>query len=406
MNAVDELIAGVTGRWNRDAYDVIADLGDDRAAIADEVVGALRSGTSRALSLLSFADERDLWRVADAAMARYEASPEDRLGHIVLRGLAYECPAALDPHLGELLARAIGAERSRQAHRAAGTWDRRVDAGDPGLPWLSWRGAGEASRYQARASADSAEPIARRLGQCALAGTNGVEVLATLPPEVAIPTPDTPFARLDGQIVSLTGPAFHLAFPRGHRRETGGVHPTNVPANAPGVRFGGEGSGACPWCGEARQHLLAVDRPFDLDGRIVLETCLACVGWRVQVAFHRHDGDGRVIGCEGVEDREVDILPVAPLRETTVTPRSYGARFVAQPVGIGNACRIGGFPTWMREVAYPDCIGCGRIMRFLLQLDSGLPTADGATFDWGSRGVGYAFYCPPCAISAWTLQGR
>lgn len=404
MGAVRELIAGVSGRWTRDAYDVIADLGDDREAITDEIVEAVRSGTSRALSLLPFASERDLWRVADAVMARFEEAADDRLAQGVLRGLAYEYPIALDPHLGELLARSIGAERSREAHRAAGTWDRRVDARDPGLPWLAWRGAGEAARYQAWACAESGDPVSRRLGLAALAGTNGAEVLASLPADFALPTETTPFARGDGRVLALSGPAFHLAFPRKYRRDSGGVHPTHAPAPRDGVRFGGAGTGACERCGEPRQHIIDVDRPFDHDGRVVLETCLTCAGWRTPVMYHRHDASGAVIGTDGVEDPEVEGIAAPLVAETTVGLRSFGARFVAQPHGVGNHCRIGGFPTWVRAAAYPDCVGCGRIMRFLAQLDSGLPTADGAQFDWGSGGVGYAFWCPACAISAWTFQ--
>ena len=44
-------------------------------------------------------------------------------------------------------------------------------------------------------------------------------------------------------------------------------------------------------------------------------------------------------------------------------------------------------------------------MRFVLQLDSQIPQADGAVAHyWGSGGMLYGFACAPCAHSAYITQ--
>jgi hypothetical protein len=45
-------------------------------------------------------------------------------------------------------------------------------------------------------------------------------------------------------------------------------------------------------------------------------------------------------------------------------------------------------------------------MPLLLQLDSGLPSSTGGTFDWGiGSAVAYGFWCDRCATSAFYWQG-
>jgi hypothetical protein len=43
-------------------------------------------------------------------------------------------------------------------------------------------------------------------------------------------------------------------------------------------------------------------------------------------------------------------------------------------------------------------------MTFLLQLDSGLPTADGQRWLWGSGGLLYVFWCGRCKLDAQAWQ--
>ena len=40
---------------------------------------------------------------------------------------------------------------------------------------------------------------------------------------------------------------------------------------------------------------------------------------------------------------------------------------------------LGGEPTWVEDAEYPECPACGDLMAHLMQLDSDLPTADGAS---------------------------
>lgn len=66
---------------------------------------------------------------------------------------------------------------------------------------------------------------------------------------------------------------------------------------------------------------------------------------------------------------------------------------------------MGGHPCWVQQVGeYPACPECGRTMLFLLQLDSGLPTADGGECARGNSGMCYAFCCDACRVSALLCQ--
>jgi hypothetical protein len=70
--------------------------------------------------------------------------------------------------------------------------------------------------------------------------------------------------------------------------------------------------------------------------------------------------------------------------------------------GRQNLNRLGGHPAWVQSAEYPDCPDCGRAMGFLLQLEAGLPGAEGgAAFD---EGVLYGYWGDACRVSAYVVQ--
>ena len=78
-----------------------------------------------------------------------------------------------------------------------------------------------------------------------------------------------------------------------------------------------------------------------------------------------------------------------------------------QDWGLSNGCenlnRLGGEPTWIQNPEYPRCPGCADTMRFVLQLDS-LHFTTGLTWEWGSDGIVYVFWCTACSMSATLWQ--
>ena len=96
------------------------------------------------------------------------------------------------------------------------------------------------------------------------------------------------------------------------------------------------------------------------------------------------------------------------LRRAQVQLVKTPTRWQRQDWGLANSRenlnRIGGAPTWIQGADYPTCSECNAPMRFVLQLDSELPTVDGGPFSWGSGGIGYVFWCAPCRVSALSYQ--
>lgn len=190
-------------------------------------------------------------------------------------------------------------------------------------------------------------------------------------------------------------------------------HPTwHLPADdGPTYRFGGTGAGRCGLCGHALHHLVSLpaSQTFGTPGdarTVPLEVCLSCLGWERDTLFYRHT-DGGVVECLGTGSAAPEFV-AEPLQETRVRLTPTPPRWTWQDWGLSNARenlhRVGGPPCWVQSAHYPDCPHCGATMHFLLQLDSELPTKSGGSWLWGSGGVGYAFTCKPCRITAFLWQ--
>jgi hypothetical protein len=82
------------------------------------------------------------------------------------------------------------------------------------------------------------------------------------------------------------------------------------------------------------------------------------------------------------------------------------ARFVHQDwAGANrreNLNRFGGEPTFIQGPEYPTCPSCSEVMRFLMQLELGLPCVDDTNLE--ESGIDYAFLCTACRVTSWIKQ--
>lgn len=163
--------------------------------------------------------------------------------------------------------------------------------------------------------------------------------------------------------------------------------------------FGGPGEHICACCGQQGHHLLTLPLAR-------LETCLSCLGWEQAPLFYSHGSD-ELPRPIGPRDTRQPQYRVPPLRRTLVgvarTPPRWRWQDWGYSNGRQNLNRIGGYPSWVQAAEYPECPGCQRCMKLLLQLDT-LPLESGEEFLWGSGGLGYAFWCDKCRVSAFLYQ--
>lgn len=192
-------------------------------------------------------------------------------------------------------------------------------------------------------------------------------------------------------------------------------HPTwhSADASAALLRFGGQGNHLCAVCGGQAHHLLTIDPVAVGLGiknmkRLVLETCLSCLGWEEGALFYRHDADGLPTPTAYKGKQVKPRFPSTPFVETKVRLSPTPKRWFWQDWAVSNSRqnlhRVGGHPCWVQESDYLRCPDCGQLMQFLFQLDSNLPTSAGKEFLWGSGGLGYGFWCDSCHISGFQYQ--
>ena len=192
------------------------------------------------------------------------------------------------------------------------------------------------------------------------------------------------------------------------------IHPTwKLPDPIQSISFGSGAEGPCTLCDETLHRLLVLDPippGLGITGlkRLELATCLSCLGWEHQPLFYRHDEDGSPlnIGYEG--SPITPQFPVGPLREAEIGLAPTPRRWFWQDWGCSNSRenlnRIGGEPCWIQDAEYPICPICKKVMHYLFQLDSDLPTADDGEWLWGSGGIAYGFWCDQCKVSGFLWQ--
>ncbi|SMC27918.1 hypothetical protein SAMN02745857_03028 [Andreprevotia lacus DSM 23236] len=215
-----------------------------------------------------------------------------------------------------------------------------------------------------------------------------------------------------------TSASSHLIFPDGYfdpptyPGSLRGLHPTwHLGQQGQPLRFGGNGAGSCGLCQHPLHHLL--DIPEDRVGIsnrqqvIALQTCLSCLGWENAELSYQYDEVGGIASLnQGVC---IPQFPARPLKECHLHLANTPSRWRWQDWGLSNSNenlhRVGGYPSWIQSAEYPSCPVCQQKMHFMLQLDSGLPTAqDGYDWLWGSGGICYGFSCASCRVVAYAWQ--
>ncbi|WP_244150017.1 hypothetical protein [Xanthomonas sacchari] len=201
------------------------------------------------------------------------------------------------------------------------------------------------------------------------------------------------------------------------RREIWRLHPTWQGGTLQGsARIGGVLGIACGYCDAPLQRLLELDRRFlqeGASGTVTLCLCQACAGGGEgpDVYYVRHGADGLPESASASPGQDVAVLAALddPLMEAVVgLAAMHGQRWQQQDWGGSNnrqnLSRVGGAPSWVQGAGYPHCRDCKAPMRFVLQLDTILPTVGGDTLYWGNGGMLYVFWCDACAVSAHQWQ--
>lgn len=213
---------------------------------------------------------------------------------------------------------------------------------------------------------------------------------------------------------------YHLQFPDSYFDEQSRppwlaqVHPSwNLPSREQTVRFGGSSENSCLRC-RGTLHRLVVLEPIptslEITGlpRLELAVCLSCLGWEEMQLFYRHDQLEHPSHAFYDGPTAEPQFPVGPLKQAEAALAETPQRWYWQDWALSNSRenlnRIGGEPCWVQDADYPNCPACHRTMKFLMQLDSDLPTEDGGEWLWGSGGIGYGFWCDNCKVSGFLWQ--
>lgn len=202
---------------------------------------------------------------------------------------------------------------------------------------------------------------------------------------------------------------YHLIFQREYRKHQHHLdHPTHNldTSGARKLAFGGVSSNTCWICQKPLHHVITITP--ELVGLLIknreyveLVTCLSCPDWETGGLFYRHDEAGKAVSIaygEPTRTLHMNSPGVMPAEVALVLspPRWQWQDWYSE----GNLDRLGGNPFWLQfDEEYLNCPECGKRMVFLMQLMDNLPEANGRPQAWGDTGMGYFFWCDPCAIS-------
>ncbi|TWO68661.1 DUF1963 domain-containing protein [Caenimonas sedimenti] len=389
-------------RWETRPFERLFELlqsGPQAAALfAESALERVPEGGTFLNTALSFVPRDEFQRLVEASLQRLGRSQaaEDLVAHASL-----QFPDLLHPHLGQIF----------EARPNKDTYYEQ---------W-PWRSSGEAAGEHLLdvLACPPSEAAALRAWLCLLETRHETLLRVAEAKADAVPL-ELPFADylLEIGFAWPHGPMYtsevsHLIFAEGYftaPRATWTartLHPSwHVEGTGVACRVGGCAAGTCGLCGGQLHHLLTCPLPAG-NGESTCEpiafvTCLSCLGWeKPLLSYHHPVGD-----CP----RSLDVgnivpqFPALPLRETVAQLTPTPSRWRWQDWGLSNSrenlCRVGGYPTWVQSAEYPACPGCEERMRFVLQLDSELPTENDGEWLWGSGGVCYAFWCASCRNSS------
>lgn len=342
---------------------------------------------------VSFVEEEQLPVLGRLASERWLQTPDSELAQSIISYLSLQAPRALAPYLEAFSGRLPNAA-CYYSH-----W-----------PWRA------ASPETAGALAESADPREGLRGHEARAVLESgdwkaisrlLERTRPDPAEAAVFLADVGLTR-SGELLHDEVP-YHLVFPAGFFDEQDRPphlqqhHPTWRLEGTVEARFGGFAEGTCAGCKGQLHRLLRLDAVPDglpVSAPTELVTCLSCLGWELEEMFFRHEGV-KALPLEGGQTEPE--FSAGPLRECTVRLARTPARWRRQDWALSssreNLSRIGGAPSWIQGADYPTCPDCRDRMKFLMQLDSDLPTAAGGEWLWGSGGVAYVSWCDDCRVS-------
>lgn len=370
---------------------------------------AIERGTKSATFLdaaVSFVPESMLPELAAKAVEAFDHDRKNEVAEATIAYVSMQSPRSLQPYLLRLFL------------------DLRPNARSYYANW-AWRGAAERDvdgllEYMARAPSEDERT---RAFLCILETRDSTRIQAARMFAPRLPYPEQAYLEEvgigdDGRLYASS--AFHMRFPLDYLRQVSRPawqkpenHPSWCLEPVEGAnRFGGPASGTCPICDGELHNLLSIEKvPTEIAAiitrpRIEIVTCLSCLGWSESTMYFRHDDQGRPRPVPGT--KATPEFPVGPLAETTIQLAPTPDRWLWQSWGSSNSRenlhRLGGHPTWVQSAQYPECVGCGQAMAFLLQLDSNLPTAEGDDWLWGSGGIAYVFWCDACSTSAMLWQ--
>ncbi|WP_374583752.1 hypothetical protein [Pseudoduganella sp.] len=396
------------GRPGKEAYDLLPSF--LRAApqeieqFVDAVLEACPQGGTFLDAALSHISDEALERLVRKWISRAAAAGLTEATEALIAYASLQRPAALHPYLTLLF------EMDANGCAICGSW-----------PWRE--APPESLTYLLAKAAPANEPAERLQALERLVETRHPAAFAACAPLAADIPALNPWhvyleqAGFDADLRQLyTDDVAHLVFPPTHfpppvtSWNLQGLHPSWHLPGTGSFRFGGPGSGTCGVCGGRLHHLLEIpEHRAGLSDRatlVALQACLSCLGWSRPVLHYRHGECGAITALDKGPDTPE--FPAQPLRECVVALAPTPARWRWQDWALSNSRenlhRLGGHPTWVQSAGYPDCPCCSRKMRFILQLDSGLPSADGEEWLWGSGGVAYAFSCAPCRTTAYLWQ--
>ncbi len=408
--------------WDFDPHERTLELVTTHPGAALElgrrVIEQLPQGPTFYQDALSWLREEEWPVLVEHALAVLESDPENEAAAFAIAAASLQALPSLHPHLERIFHLAP----NRDSYYAEWPWR---ESGASSLPFL-------------RNLLDHSPPRPgdhRRAFQCLLETRDPEALAEALARSTQVLRPRFPgdsagdpedhlqevgYTGADGDLQPLY-PAVvrHLVFPDGYLPDPGPAwlqrhHPTwhLDPRGAPPLRFGGAADGNCAVCGGGLCHLLTLEpdtSQFGVSGlpSLSLAFCLPCLGWEEPVLYYRHGENGEPFSLgesRGEEPREAH--PV--LQPAEIRLADGGPRWRWQDWGLTNSRqnlhRVGGYPCWIQSAEYPECPGCGGLMRFLLQLDSGLPLENGDELSWGSGGIAYFHWCDACRISACLLQ--